>query len=130
MRRSVAFKVLRGLVYRSVWVILYLTHLALVFVAFTSVVGAVLMAIGPGILASNRSGQEFTITQRCLLGLLYGSFGFIFAVSSRELKRWYKSMNPYYPEMQISFRRDRAEPDDRSVRSNLDMYDREIDGVF
>jgi hypothetical protein len=128
MRSSVGFRVLRGLVYRTGWVLLYVSHLVLAFVALAMFVGAAIQVIDPNGGVSRRAGHPVTVMQRCVMGLLYVSVGVVSVIGSARLRRYHQDVNLYYPEMQISFYRN-PEEGDRSTSSDGGLYDRDIDGV-
>jgi hypothetical protein len=122
-------KVIRGLAYRTVWVLLYLSHLALAFVALAGFLGVAIFALDPNGGASNTAGRRVTFAQRCAMGLVSGSLGLAAAVASRMLLRSHQRINPLYPEMQIGFHTGGSQACERVTDSSTAMYDRDIDGV-
>ena len=128
MRGSVVFRVLRGLVYRTAWVLLYISHLALVVVASAMFFWVAVIAVDSNGGLSRLAGQPVTLAQRYVMGLFYGLLGLASAVGSLTLRRCHQRMNPLYPEMQISLHADRPEVCERPTSSP--MYDRDLDEVL
>jgi hypothetical protein len=122
-------RVTRELAYRTVWVLLYLSHLALAFVALVGFFGIAFFAFAPNGGASNTAGQRVSVAQRCVMGLMSGSFGVAAAAGSRMLLRSHQRINPLYPEMQIGFHSGGSEAAKREAGPSRAMYDRDIDGV-
>jgi hypothetical protein len=130
MQRSIAFRVIRGFVCRTAWVLLYISQLALAVVALVMFFGVVIVAVDEGGGTSGRARRHVTVTQRCAMGLLYGALGLLFGVGSRKLRRCHRRINPLYPEMQIGFHTDRVDAGEQSPSSSAAMYDRDVDGVL
>ena len=128
MRGSVVFMVLRGLVYRTAWVFLYISHLALVVVASAMFFWVAVIAVDANGGISSLAGQSVTLAQRYVMGLFYGSLGVASALGSLKLRRCHLRMNPLYPEMQISLDAGRSEVCERPTSSP--MYDRDLDEVL
>src|SRR3954468_4560 len=97
-------KVIRGLSHRTVWALLYLSHLAPAFVALAGFLGIAVFTLDPNGGASNTAGQRVTVAQRCVMGFVSGSLGFAAAIGSRMLLRSHRRINPSYPEMQVGAR--------------------------
>jgi hypothetical protein len=128
MQSSVVFRVLRGLIYRTGWVLLYVCHLVLAFFALAMFFGAVIQVIDPNGGESSGAGHKVSVMQRCVVGLLCLLLGSLLCVGSVKLRRWHQSINLFYPELQIgSFKN--HEEDERSTELDGGMYDRDIDGL-
>ncbi len=92
---------IRGLAYRTVWVLLYVSHLALAFVSLAGFLGVAVFTLDPNGGASNTAGRRVTVAQRCIMGLVSGPLGLAAAAGSRRLLRSHQRINPLFPEMQI-----------------------------
>jgi hypothetical protein len=135
MQGSIAFRVMRGLIHRTGWVLLYVAYLALCLVAIILIAGALAMSIDAGGGASRHARRHITLGQRFTVGFLYGSLGLLAAVGARLLRQWHRRVNPLYPEMQVRFRRTGAatggrRPDRTAPRweGSMAMYDPDLDG--
>jgi hypothetical protein len=133
MQASIAFKIIRGLVYRAAWALFYVVHLALVVIAIAMFCGVVLMAVDEGGGASGRARLHVTVGQRCAQGLLYGTLGLLSVAGALKIRRWHGRINPLYPELQIGFHLARATADERVPNEHLPpsaepMYDVDLDG--
>ena len=132
MQGSIAFKMIRGLVYRAGWGLLYVLHLALFVIAFAMFFGVVLMVVDKGGGESGPTRSQVTLGQRCGMGVLYGTFGILSVAGAVKLKRWHRRINPLYPEMQIGFHLARATarerpPQEHPTPSADPLYDRDLD---
>jgi hypothetical protein len=133
MQRYITLRVIRGLVYRTVWVLLYLSHLVLAVVAIIMFFGVVVVAVDKRGSASGHARRHVTVGQRCAMGILYGSLGLLSVVGARKLRQYHRQINPLYPEMQVGFHTGRATlgerlPNNPPPRSGEAMYDRDLDG--
>jgi hypothetical protein len=102
----------------------------LAVVAFVMFFGVVIVAVDEGGGASGPARRHVTVTQRCAMGLLFGSLGLLSGLASLRLRRCHLRINPLYPEMQIGLHSDRADAGERSPSSSAAMYDRDVDGVL
>ena len=132
MQGSIGFKMIRGLVYRAGWALLYVLHLVLIVIAFAMFFGVVLMVVDKDGGVSARAGRQVTLGQRCAMGVLYGTFGILSVAGAVKLKRWHRRINPLYPEMQIGFHLARATarerlPQEHPPPSADPLYDRDLD---
>jgi hypothetical protein len=135
MPGSIAYRVLRGLVYRSHALFLYLAYLGLKVVAFLLLVGALAVIADPGGLRSHQARHHVAFWQRVTMGAVHAAFGGLAALGSRALRSQHRRINPLDPEMQVSFRTARSaagvrRSDGSPYRfgGSMMMYDRELDG--
>ncbi len=75
MPESIAFKIARGLAYRTVWILLLIFQAVLAFVAFIGFFGVVIQVVDKGGGASVHVRAKVTVAQRCLMGIIQGSIG-------------------------------------------------------
>jgi hypothetical protein len=133
MQGSIAFKMMRGLVYRAAWVLLYILYIAFVLTALAMLVCVVLVVVDEGGGTSGHARHQVTVGQRLARGALCGSLGLISILGAVKLKTWHRRINPLYPEMQIGFHLDRATahqrlPAEHPPPSTNPLYDRDLDG--
>jgi hypothetical protein len=133
MQGSLAFKMIRGLVFRAGWVLLYVLHLALVAVALSMFFDVALVAFDAGGGVFDPGQRHLAVGKRCAMCLLYGSLGLLSVVGALKLKQYHRRINPLYPEMQIGFHLARAMTRERPTpvrppRSADPLYDRDLDG--
>ncbi len=134
MLESVASRVVRGLAYRTYWVVVYLAYLSLALVACIALLGALAAFLDPGALRSGPARLHVAVRERVMMAVTCAAFGLLAAFGARKLRDYHGRINPLYPEMQVDFRPARPaagtrRPDDWSngPEGSMLMYDRELD---